>query len=111
MYKNAATFDTLRSVAFGSITSSYAILGAVLATPTVAITFKNTTDAIIYVSIDGVNDMLVYPPQSYGVYDIRTNAPNNCDYLLPEGTPVLIKYSGSAPTLGSFYAEAVITKV
>lgn len=111
MYKNAATFDTLRSVAFGSITSSYVQLGADLPEPAVCVSFKNNTDAIILVSIDGSNDMLVYPALSYGVYDIRTNAPNAVDYLLSAGTPFFIKYSGSAPTSGSFYIEAVITQV
>jgi len=110
-FKNAANFDTLRSVAFGSITTSYAIVGAVLPNPAVAITFKNNTDGIILVSTDGINDMLVYPGLSYGVYDIRTNAPNATDYLLSTGTPFLVKYTGSAPTSGSFYIEAVLTQV
>lgn len=111
MYKNAAAFDTLRSASFGSITASYVIVGAILPTPAVAIAFKNQTDALILVSFDGVNDILVYPALSYGVYDIRTNAPNDCDYLLSKGTPILVKYSGNAPTAGSFYIEVLLTKV
>ena len=110
-YKNSAAFDVLRSVAFGSITTSYVAVGAELPSSAVAVTFKNNTNGIVLVSIDGINDMLVYPASSYGVYDIRTNAPNGIDYLLPKGTSFLIKYSGSAPTSGSFYIEAVITQV
>lgn len=110
MYRNAAAFDTLRSVAFGSLTSSYVQLGAVLPNSAVAITFKNNTNGTVLVSTNGTSDMLAYPPQSYGVYDIRTNAPNAIDYLLAKGTPFLVKYSGSAPTSGSFYIEAVITQ-
>ncbi len=111
MYINAAKFDTLRSVAFGSITTSYAIVGPVLPANAVAVAFKNNTNGIVLVSTDGINDMLVYPAGSYGVYDIRTNAPNACDFLLSKGTPFMVKYSGSAPTSGSFYIEAVITQV
>ena len=111
MYINAASFDTLRSVAFGSITASYVQVGAVLASSAVAVAFKNNTNAIILVSTDGINDMLVYPATSYGVYDIRTNAPNAIDYLLSSGTSFQVKYSGAAPTSGSFYIEAVITQV
>lgn len=110
-YKNAAKFDTLRSVAFGSLTTSYVQIGAALPSPCVAITFKNTTNGLILVSTDGINDMLVYPAQSYGVYDIRTNAPLATDYLIPSNTPLLVKYSGIAPNIGSFYIEAVIVKV
>lgn len=110
MYKNAAKFDALRSVAFGSITSSYVIVGAVLPSPAVSVAFKNNTNGVILVSTDGVTDMLVYPGLSYGVYDVRTNAPNATDYLLSEGTPFLVKYSGSAPTSGSFYIEVMLAQ-
>jgi hypothetical protein len=109
-YKNAAKFDLLRSAAFGSITSSYVQLGAVLPNPAVSIAFKNNTDGTVIVSFDGINANLVYPGQSYGVYDIRTNAPNSTDYLLSEGTSILIKYSGSAPSSGSFYAEVMLAQ-
>ena len=111
MYKNAAKFDTLRSVAFGSLTTSYAILGSVLPSPAVAVAFKNNTNGIVLVSFDGINDMLVYPGLSYGVYDIRTNAPSTVDYLLSKGTPIMVKYSGSAPTSGSFYAEVLLAQI
>lgn len=111
MYKNAAAFDTLRSVAFGSITTSYTIVGPVLPNPAVAIAFKNNTDGIILVSTDGINDMLVYPATSYGVYDVRTNAPRDTDYLLGKGEAFTIKYSGSAPSSGSFYIEVLLAQV
>ncbi len=110
MYKNAAKFDTLRSVAFGSITSSYAMVGSVLPSPAVAIAFKNNTNGTVLVSFDGINDMLVYPGLSYGVYDIRTNAPQVTDYLLSKGTPIMVKYTGSAPTSGSFYVEVMLAQ-
>ena len=112
MARNAAKFDTLRSIAFGSITSSFTPAGPSLPDPCVAAGFKNTTDAVIEVSFDGINPSLIYPPQlPGGVYDIRTNAPNNCDYLLPTGTIFSIAYVGSAPTKGSFYIETLIIQV
>jgi len=92
-YKNAAAFDTLRSVAFGSLTTSYVIVGAALTAPAVCVAFKNNTDGIVLVSTDGSTDMLIFPPLSYGVYDVRTNAPNVTDYLISEGTPFMVKYS------------------
>lgn len=111
MYTNSVGFGTLISVAFGSITTSYVQAGSSLPTPATAVAFKNNTNGIILVSTDGINDMLVYPAASYGVYDLRTNAPNNVDYLLSAGTPFMIKYSGSAPTSGSFYIETVLTNL
>ncbi len=109
-YKNAAKFDTLRSIAFGSLTTSYALLSPVLPSSAVAIAFKNNTDATVLVSFDGINDMLVYPGLSYGVYDIRTNAPDVTDFLLSKGTPVMVKYTGTAPTSGNFYVEVLLAQ-
>lgn len=109
-YRNSATFDSLRVVAFGSITSSYAIVGSTLPSPAVCVAFTNNTDAVIYVSTDGVNDKIALPARTGKVFDIRTNSPNATDYLLSQGTPFLVKYSGSAPTTGSFYIEAVIAQ-
>jgi len=109
-YKNAATFDALRSVAFGSINSTYTQVGPVLPASAVAVSFKNATDATIYISTDGVTDMIAIPPGWAEVYDIRGNAPNITDYLLSQGTAFLIKYSGSAPSSGSVYIEALIVQ-
>ena len=108
MYKNSALFDALRSVAFGSITGSYTALGPVLPSQAVCISFTNTTDATIYISTDGVTDMLAIPAGWGKVYDIRTNAPNMTDYLLAQLTQIYIQYSGSAPSSGSVYMEALI---
>lgn len=110
MYRNSAKFDTLRSVAFGSITTSYAIVGSELPTPAVCLSFMNGTNGVVYVSTDGINDMLAIPASTGLVFDIRTNSPSATDYLFSENTPFLVKYSGSAPSSGSFYIMAVITQ-
>ena len=111
MFKNAAQFDTLRSVAFGSITSSYVALGPVLPSYAVQLTFKNNTDGIVYLSTDGVNDMIALPAGWGEADDIRTNAPNVTDYFYSEGTQFYIKYSGSAPSMGSFYMQVLLAIV
>lgn len=108
--QNSATFDTLRVVANGVLSTSYVAISPAFTSPAVAITFKNDTDATVYVSTDGTNDMLAYSASTYGVYDIRTNAPNLTDFLLPVGTTLYVKYVGSAPTTGSFFIEAIISK-
>jgi hypothetical protein len=107
-YKQAVSFDALRAIVAGSITNSYVEFGSATPLPAVAITFKNGTNGIVYVSFDGVTDNLAYPPTTFGVYDLSTNKPTTVSLVLPEGTPIMIKYSGSAPTTGSFYAEVVL---
>jgi hypothetical protein len=110
-YKNAATFDALRSVVYSSLTTSYVAVGSELPSSAVCVAFTNNTNGIVYVSTDGITDMLAIPASTGKVFDIRTNAPNSIDYLFPQGTSFLVKYSGSAPTSGSFYIEAVITQI
>lgn len=109
-YSNAAQFDTLRVVAAASITSSYAILGSELPQMAVALNFKNDTNGIIYISTDGINDMLAFPAGWGEAWDVRTNAPNTVDFLLSQGTPIMIKYS-TQPTTGSFYCEVLLAEI
>lgn len=106
-YRNAAQFDTLRTAAFGSITNSYVQLGPSLSIPAVELVFKNSTDAVIYVSTDGITDMKEYPPGWGEAVDVRTNAPESSDLLFPVGTSFFIQYVGSAPTSGSFSIEVL----
>jgi hypothetical protein len=111
MFKNAAQFDVLRSVAFGSITSSYVALGPVLPGYAVQLTFKNATNAVIYLSVDGVTDIIAIPSGWGEADDVRANAPEDTDYFYSEGTQFYIKYSGSAPTSGSFYMQVLLAIV
>ena len=108
LYRNRATFDTLRSVAAGSITSSFAAVGAALPAPAVCLTFKNDTNGDVIVSIDATNDNLYLPANSFNVYDIRTNGPFDCDFMFPQGTVFYVEQGTVVPTTGSFYIEAII---
>ena len=106
-FKNAAKFDTLRSVAFGSITTSYVIVGAELPSCAVCVAFTNNTNGIIYVSTDGINDMLAIPGFTGKVFDIRTNAPVKSNTLYPEGTQFYAKEGTTTPSSGNFYIEVL----
>jgi len=110
-YTNAATFDNLRVVAADSLTSSYVQVGTELSAMCVAIAFKNATNEIVYISTDGSNDKIALPSGWGSVYDIRTNAPNTTDYLLPQGTPIFAKYASTAPSTGSLYIECLLAEV
>lgn len=115
-YKGRAQFNTLLTKAFGAITSSYSLVGTI-AKPIVAINFKNAmtvTDGDVvsgvdvFLSFDGTNDHIalpgIIPAESW---DIRTNAPNTSDYLLPAGTTIYAK-TADTPDAGAIYIEAVL---
>lgn len=106
-YVERALFDPIRSVAAAGIGAAYAVLGAALTNKTIAVCFKNTTDGDVFISQNGVDDHLLMPPNSYNVWDIRTNAPNQTDLEIGIGTQFYVKDGPSAPTTGTVYMETL----
>lgn len=87
--------EALREVAFGSITNTYANLGAALTHDAFRVKVRNNTDADMYFSWDGTNDHMKLPAFSGDVLDNKTN-----DAFRKSGDRLKIKYGSSAPTQG-----------
>ncbi len=96
----AVQFDTLRSVAFGSITGSYVALGTPFGNLYRILKFINTTNQAVFVSTDGVNDHDYIPAGGFSLYDITTNGVQE-RFVFGKGTQVYVKYA-SAPGSGLF---------
>lgn len=94
-------FEPLRSLAFGSISGSYAAVGTPLTDTARKVKFQNLTDANITVSTDGVNDMDIIPLNGFALYDV-VDSPNMNEQKpqIAVGTQFYIKGS---PSTGSFY--------
>lgn len=107
MYSNRAQFDTIRSVAAGSITGSFVALGPALASPGVAFNCLNQTNGDVQVSFDGTNTHLTLPANSYQVWDVRTNSPALNEYVLAGGTQFYVKQGTTSPSTGTFYVEVL----
>lgn len=102
-----AVIDTLRSLAHGSISGSYAPVGAAFGHPTRLICITNNTDGDMFFSTDGSNDQLFVAKQSFKLFDLTTNhGQYDSTFVLPIGTQFYVKQS-SAPTTGSVYIEAI----
>lgn len=99
-------FDTLRSLAFGSISGTYAAIGAVLAHNPRIICFTNNTQGGIVISDDGVNDRLFLPPGSFKLFDLTANmVPHKDDnWVIAIGTQFYVK-DATAPVSGAVYIE------
>jgi hypothetical protein len=95
---NIARFDSLRSVVYTSITSSYTPLGIPLAHSMRLLDFENDTDAVIYISFDGVNDNIPLTPGAFRIYDITSDQDFNEKFRYQNGTQIFLKYVGAAPT-------------
>ncbi len=102
-----AYFEALRSLAFGSISGSYAALGTKLLNPARIIKIVNTTDADVLISVDGTADHDIVPAGGFFLYDLTTNHAGNLQgFYFPQGTQFYVKQV-SAPTSGSVYLTVV----
>lgn len=103
-----ARFDTLRSVAFGSIAASYTAVGSAFTHSVRTLKIVNLTDQPVLVSFDGTNDNDVLPMNSGEVYDFGANSVANVgNFEQPNNTTVYVKRQGSAPSSGSVYVVII----
>lgn len=106
-YKTRVIFDTLRSVAFGSIGAAYSAVGTATTVRARLINIKNLTDTDVFISFDGTNNHIVMPAGAGDVYDFTSNKVRDDGFFLPEGTVFYIKRVAGAPTSGSVYIGVV----
>ena len=95
---NIARFDSLRTIIYSSITSSYTALGIPLGHAMRLLDFENDTDAVIYISFDGTTDNIALTPGTFRIYDITSDQDTNEKFRYEKGTQLFVKYVGAAPT-------------
>ena len=96
-------FDTLRSLAFGSIAAGYTVVGSVFAHPVRLLVIQNYTDGDLTFSFDGINDHLQLGQGSQIVLDFASDASSVAGmWSLSVGDGVYVKQS-EVPTTGSVY--------
>jgi len=105
-WSSRAQFQTLTTVASGSVTTSY-VAAVTLTSPCVMIAVKNGTNGDILIGIDGVTAIWGFPANSGTAYDFTTNSPNVAQLMFPSGTALFLKWNGSAPgsPTGNIYIE------
>lgn len=79
--------DAIREIAAGSITNAYQALGGVFLRDAFRIWLTNNTNGDIYLSTDGVTDMMKMPVTSGRAYDDKTN-----DFFRKSGTQFYIRF-------------------
>jgi hypothetical protein len=93
--------EPLRSLAFGSISGTYAGIGTAFVNPSRIMHITNTTDVLLTFSMDGVNDHFVVPTNGFILLDITSNKASQVGVMaIASGTRIYVKGS---PTLGSVY--------
>lgn len=101
-------YEPLRSLAFGSITSSYVGVGLPFSNPIRLIKFTNETDASVLVSLDGINNHDVVAGNGFALYDYGSNKADAAGLLeQPQGDRIYVKAESALPTEGTFYVTVV----
>jgi hypothetical protein len=107
MTSQVVTFDTLRTVAHGSVTSSYVALGTAFTHPVRMIRIINNTDGDMFFSLDGSTNQLFVPASSFVLYDFTANRDHIAPYfVMANGSQLYVKYS-TAPTKNDVWVECV----
>jgi hypothetical protein len=105
-------FEPLRSLAFGSISGTYAAIGTALANASHLLKVDNLTDVTQTISFDGINDHFVVPAQSGLVLDFSSDMVLPAGKLfLSQGTIIYVKQTAGAPSTGSVYVSSMYASV
>jgi hypothetical protein len=103
-------FDTLRSLAYGSISGSYAAVGSPFTVEPRIISITNNTAGDMIFSTDSTNStgQLFLRAGSFKLFDLTANlVPGKDDsFVMAKGTQIYVKQV-SAPTSGAVYIELV----
>jgi hypothetical protein len=94
--------EPVRTLAAGSMGSSYVAVGGPVSNPDGVALFQNLTDAVLMFSFDGINDHFPLASSAGHVLDITTNQPTKDGMYLSVGTQFYVK-NISSPTTGSVY--------
>jgi hypothetical protein len=99
--------DTIRTLAFGGISGTYAIVGTPTTNAVRLICFTNNTNGDMFFSNDGINNQLFVAAGSFKLLDICSNRDDtNGVYLLPARQQWYVKQS-TAPSAGAVYIEVL----
>ena len=100
-------FEAVRTLAFGSISASYAAVGTVTLYPARLVCITNNTNGDMYFSLDGSTNMLFVAKTSFKLFDFNTNRYNSDQtFVLQTGSQFYVKQV-TAPSAGDVYIEVI----
>jgi hypothetical protein len=100
-------FEAVREIASGSIGASYSAVGSATIDHSRLVVFANSTDAEVYISLDGTTNHLRFAPNSFKIFDFTTNKVRDDGLFIDIGTVFYIKRVSAAPTSGTFWIEVM----
>lgn len=106
----AVRYDPYRTLAFGAISGSYAVIGGVTTHLMRLVHFVNATNADMDFSFDGVTNNVFVPANSFALYDLQANSEANFDFFLALNTQIYVKQHAGAATSGAVYIIMIYGK-
>lgn len=101
-------YEEIRTIAFGSVTASYATVGTPLNHPARLVKFYNGLNVDVLISLDGSTDNDVIPSGGFLILDIGANKEGTSKLFLAKETQFYVKRAGgSNPTTGTFYLTVI----
>jgi hypothetical protein len=96
--------EPVRSLAFGSISGTYAGIGTPFLNPVHLFIIQNFTDQSVMISWDGINDHFPVASMGYIIMDVTSNKTVTAgSFMIAQGTRFYVKQLSGAPSLGSVY--------
>jgi hypothetical protein len=98
--------EPLRTLAFGSISGTYAAIGTPLANPSHILIIQNLTNVTITFSFDGTTNHLILPSGGVILFDVTSDKTNQGgSFTFAEGTTIYA--SGTGATSGAVYVSTI----
>ena len=105
-FGSKVSWETIRSLAFGSIAAGYMGVGTALTYPARLLIIQNFTDEQVMFSFDGADDHFTLVSGAQTVLDITSNKTNQENFFMSKGDRLYVRRVG-VPTIGSVYFSVV----
>ena len=105
-YGTRVRFEELREAAFGALAAGNSAGGAT-SDHTRLVSFFNTTDKDVYISLNGVTNHIRLATGTGQVLDLTTNKVRDDGLFIDQGTTFYVKRASGAPTSGSLWIQVM----
>jgi hypothetical protein len=85
------TWETLRSIDSATLTGGFSAIGTPLLHGSYILKLVNTSTVLVTISIDGVTDIDVAPPNGFWLYDEGKVGQSGHIPAVPQGTQIFVK--------------------
>lgn len=102
-----ARVDAYKTLAFGSVTSSYVSVGSVVGHKYRILHLLNNTNQDIQISFDGTTNNIYMPAGSFDLYDLQAAANTNSEFNVSIGTQIYAKAPGTLPSTGAIFIMGI----